>query len=187
MIFHHSEDGGDTSGTVRWLSPSSACNKLSFIGSVSSRGHAGRFDVVIEVNWRWKFDQGDVIGQITVIPTWMGPAIKGSDFNTVWLRGFSDIVSSSHDIKVRGTISTMSSSKNVILRDEGSTTEPSIINEEGNLPGPLVFLCFVSSDDSSFGVFSERRSFDSTSGFQIDLSSLLGCDSILLSFLHSLV
>merc|ERR1719286_103257 len=60
-IFHHSEDGRDTSGTVRWLSPSSACNKLSFIGSVSSRGHAGRFDVVIKVNWRGEFDQGDVI------------------------------------------------------------------------------------------------------------------------------
>merc|ERR1711892_380686 len=43
----------------------------------------------------------------------------------------------------------MGSSEDVVLRDEGSTTEPGVIDEKSHLPRPLVLLSFDSSDNLS--------------------------------------
>ena len=41
----------------------------------------------------------------------------------------------------------MSGGHDVVLGDDGATTEPGVVNEESPLPGPLVLLSLESSDD----------------------------------------
>merc|ERR1719370_1216108 len=124
---------------------------------------------------------GKIVGQGVSIPLRVGPAIIGGDLNTVGLRGSSHIVSSSHDVKVRSSIDTVSGGEDIVLVNERSTTEPSIVNEKSHLPGPLVLLSLMSSNNSS----SAGRSFNTTGGLQVNIGSLLGGGSSLLDFLDS--
>merc|ERR1719347_1847374 len=50
-VLDHPEDRGDSSSRVRGFSPPSAGDQLTNISSVASRGHTGRSDVVVEVDW----------------------------------------------------------------------------------------------------------------------------------------
>ena len=49
-----------------------------------------------------------------------------------------DIMSAEHDIDRAGSVSTMTSSHDPLIRDERSSTEPFVVNEEGRHPGVLV-------------------------------------------------
>ena len=62
-----------------------------------------------------------------------------------------DVVRAGHDVKVGGAIGTVSGGQDVVLRDEGTATEPGVVNEEGHLPGPLVGGSLESSDDLGSG------------------------------------
>ena len=52
-----------------------------------------------------------------------------------------------HDVEVGGAIGTVGGGQDVVLRDEGTATEPGVVDEEGHLPGPLVGLGLESSDN----------------------------------------
>ena len=52
------------------------------------------------------------------------------------------------DIEVWGPISTMCCSHDILIRDDGSSTEPGIIYEESNLPGPLILCSLVASNNT---------------------------------------
>ena len=49
-----------------------------------------------------------------------------------------DIMSPEHNIDRAGSVSTMSSRHDPLVRDERSATEPFVVNEEGRHPGVLV-------------------------------------------------
>merc|ERR1712012_1068485 len=78
----------------------------------------------------------------------MGPAIIGCDLHQIRCIVISDVVSSSHYIKLSGIFSTVSSSENKVISDESSSTEPGVINHQSNYPGPLVLLSLESSNNS---------------------------------------
>merc|ERR1711936_1277878 len=105
----------------------------------------------------------------------------GGNLNTVGFRRSPHVVSSGHDVKVGSSINTVSGGEDIVLVNERSTTEPSIVNEKGHLPGPLVLFSLVASDNSS----SAGRSFNTTGGLQVNISSLLGGGSSFLDFLDS--
>merc|ERR1712013_575976 len=79
------------------------------------------------------------------------------------------------------SINTVSGCEDIVLRDERATTEPGIVDEESHLPGPLVLLSFVSSNNSS----CPGGAFNTTGGLQVNVGSLLGGGSGLLDFLDS--
>ena len=83
-------------------------------------------------------------------------------------------MSSSHDIKVGGSINTVGSSEHPVLGDESATTEPGIANEEGHLPGLLVGLGLMSSDNLALGLLLDRGSLSTTDKLEVILASHLG-------------
>merc|ERR1719376_388253 len=59
----------------------------------------------------------------------------------------------------------------VVLRDDGASTEPGIIDEEGNLPRPSVFRGLNAANNS---VFASQWSFNPACSLQVQLGSLSG-------------
>ena len=163
QILDHSEDGRDSSGVVTGLAPSGGSDKFGNIGGVSGGWLTAGLDVVIEGDGGWKLDQGNVVGQGVRIPVGVGPAVEGGDLDSVRFRGFSDVVSSGHDVKVGGSISTVGSGQNIVLGDESSSTEPGVVNEQGHLPWPLVGLSLESSNNFVLG----WRSLNTTLGLEV--------------------
>merc|ERR1712209_316235 len=163
QIFDHSENGGDSSGVVAGLAPSGGGDELANIGGVSGGRLTAGLDVVIEGDGGWKLDQGNVVGEGVGVPVGVGPAVEGGDLDSVRFRGLSDVVSSGHDVKVGGAISTVGGGQDVVLRDESSATEPGVVDEQSHLPGPLVGLGLESTNNSVLG----WRSFNSALGLEV--------------------
>merc|ERR1719347_2134858 len=63
----------------------------------------------------------------------------------------------------------MGGGHDVVLGDEGTTTEPGVVDEESHLPGPLVLLSLKSSDNPVLG----RRSLNTTLGSQVNIAGLV--------------
>merc|ERR1711970_522517 len=144
--------GGNATSRVRGFTPASASDQPIHISSVTDRWQTSRLDVDIECNGCREFNKSNIINQCPIIIILMNNAIVGGDFNTVGFTGCSHVMSSSHDIKVRSTISTVSSSYNPVLRDESTTAEPCIVNEESYLPGPLVRFCLNSTNNPALSL-----------------------------------
>jgi len=169
-VLDHPEDGGDSSGRVTGLTPSSAGHHLVDISGVSSHGHAAGPDVVVEGDGAGQLDEGNVVGKSVGVPLWVSPAVVRSDLHPVGLAGGPHVVSSGHDVEVGGTVSAMGSGHDVVLRDEGTTAEPGVVDEEGHLPGPLVLLSLESSDNPLLG----GRSLNTTLGGKVNIAGLVG-------------
>jgi len=168
QVRDHSEDWGDSTSRVRRLSPSSHSDKLFLISSVSTGRQAAGLNPIIEFNWTWELNESNIIGQCVVIPVGVGKSIVRGDLLSVRFTGCSNIVSSGHDVKVGSSINTVSSSQNIVLRDQGSSAEPSIIYKESYLPWPLVFCCFFSSNN----LVHSRGSFNSAFSHQVIFGGL---------------
>ena len=121
--------------------------------------------VTIECNFFWKPDKGQIIGQGVCIPVWMGPAIVRGNLNSLRLRISPYIMSPGQNIKSRGTeykilvnhwlmltallFSTVRRCEDKLITDESSPTEPHVINEKSNNPGPFMLLCFKTTNNLS--------------------------------------
>ena len=77
---------------------------------------------------------------------------------------------SGHDVVVAGAIDAVSGGQDVVLGDEGTSTEPSVVNEQSHLPGPLVGLGLESSDNSVLG----WGSLNSALGLEVNGGCLVG-------------
>merc|ERR1712064_114290 len=117
-VLDHPEDGGDSSGRVTGLTPSSAGHHLVDISGVSGHWHAAGPDVVVEGDGAGQLDEGNVVGKSVGVPLWVSPAVVRSDLHPGGLAGGPHVVSSGHDVE-----------------------------EGGHLPGPLVLLSLESSDN----------------------------------------
>merc|ERR1711973_290307 len=160
---NHLQGGADAWSRGRGLAPSNNGYQFSRCAYMSLSWKTAGLDVVIELNWFRQFNQSNIIGKSAVIPVFMGESIEGGDFNTVWLTASTHIVSTSHDVKVQSILNTMGSSHDPLLRDEGTTTEPGVINKEGNNPGPLVLSCLLTSNNPVLG----WGTFNSTFGSKV--------------------
>merc|ERR1719340_388733 len=169
-VLHHPQDGRDSSSGVAGLTPASAGHSLANIGGVSSHGHTAGPDVVVEGDRAGQLDQSDVVGESVVVPLGVSPAVVGGDLHPVGLTGGSHVVGSSHDVEVGSAVSAVGGGHDVVLGDEGTATEPGVVNEESHLPGPLVLGSLEASDNSVLG----WRSLNTALGGEIDRAGLVG-------------
>merc|ERR1719384_2727982 len=169
-VLDHPQDGRDSTSGITGLTPASAGHGLANIGGVSSHGHTAGLDVVVELQRAGQLDQGDVVGESVVVPVGVGPAVVGGDLHPVGLTGGPHVVSSGHDVEVGGSVSAVSGRHDVVLGDEGTATEPGVVNEESHLPGPLVLLSLETSDNPVLG----RRALNSALSGEVDSAGLVG-------------
>merc|ERR1719391_116131 len=146
---HLPEDWGDASGAVRGFAPSGHSDQGSNGGGLSSSWQARGGDVVVHGQRAGQLDEGKISGQIVAVPQGVGPAVVGGHLNTVGLAGLPNIVGSSHDVKVAGTVGAVGGGQDAVLGDDGAAAEPGVIDEESHLPGPGVLGGLDSSDDPS--------------------------------------
>merc|ERR1719412_98256 len=143
------QDGGDTAGAVGGLAPSGDGDQGSNGGSLASGGQARCGDVVVHRQRAGQLNEGQITRQVVGVPLGVGPAVVGGDLHTVGLAGLPDVVGSGHDIEVASTISAVSGGQDVVLRDDGATTEPGVIDEESHLPRPGVLSSLNTTNNPS--------------------------------------
>merc|ERR1719225_289392 len=168
---HLPEDWGDPTGAVCGLAPSGHCDQGTDGGGLSGSGQARGGDVVVHGQRAGKLDEGKISGQVVAVPQGVGPAVVGGDLNTVRLAGLPHVVGSGHDVEVAGAIGTVGSGQDVVLRDDGTTAEPGVIDEESHPPGPGVLGGLNSSNDPSL---LDSGTLDSTGSLGLSQVLLVG-------------
>merc|ERR1712227_529789 len=107
--------------------------------------------IIIELNWLWQMDKSNVIVDEEWIVVLMLHDLLRMNLYSAILHIFSDIVSSKHDIHECGSISTVTSGHDPFIRDDSSTTEVFVINEQGSHPWVLVGCSLITSNDTFRG------------------------------------
>jgi hypothetical protein len=147
QVGDHTEHCRDAAGRVAGLAPTGSGHQLAGIGGVALGGQAGRPDPVVEVDLLGQLDEGHIVGQRAGVPVLVRESLVGGDLNAVGLAGGADVVRPGHDVKVGGALDAVGGGENVGVGDEGAAAEPGVVDEEGDLPGPLVLGRFDAADD----------------------------------------
>merc|ERR1711997_1328162 len=122
---------------VSWLPPATDLHVQVVPGAVplGVGGQADGSDPVCELDGLREMDQSNVIADAKSVVVLVSEDLIGGDLQSSVLNSLPDIVSPQHHIDTARSISTMAGSHDPLVRDETSSTEPFVVNEEGGHPG----------------------------------------------------
>merc|ERR1711997_613892 len=122
---------------VSGLPPATDLHVQVVPGAVPLRvgGQADGSDPVCELDGLREMDQSNVIADAESVVVLVSEDLIGGDLQSSVLNSLPDIVSPQHHIDTARSISTMAGSHDPLVRDETSSTEPFVVDEEGGHPG----------------------------------------------------
>ena len=90
--------------------------------------------ITCEVNFFWKMDKSKVIMKGDLAVLFMDEEVSCYQFNSAFFCNLPDVMSAQHHFHLGGVLGKVSISQNPRIWDQGSTTEPLIINKESSHP-----------------------------------------------------
>merc|ERR1719167_847812 len=147
QVVHHAQHWRNAAGRVGGLAPPDDGDHVAGGGGVTRRRHARRLDVVVKGDGLGQLDQGQIVGEVRVVPLGVGESVEGGDLHAVGLAGGAHVVGPGPDVKVEGAVGAVGRGQDVVLVEQGAAAEVGVVDEHGHDPGELVFSGLFTADN----------------------------------------
>merc|ERR1719167_248116 len=147
QVVDHAQHRRDAAGRVGGLAPPDDGDHVAGGGGVARRRHAGRLDVVVEGDGLGQLDQGQIVGEVRVVPLGVGESVEGGDLHAVGLAGGAHVVGPGPDVEVEGAVGAVGRRQHVVFVEQGPAAEVGVVDEHGHDPGELVFGGLLTADN----------------------------------------